>query len=197
MASGDDVLDLSVRELLEQVAARTPAPGAGSAAALVLGLAAGLASMAARFASGHWDGATHAVERADALRLQAEPLAGADADSYTWVLEAYRVPREPDPAVRAAAIAAALVAATAVPLEIAEIAAKVAGLAAEVAEHGNTNLRGDAAAGAVLAEASARVAAALVAINLSARPDDGRVARAAELVTAAAESSGRALRAAE
>ncbi len=84
------------------------------------------------------------------------------------------------------AITSALAEAAGVPLEIAQIGAEVAELAAELAEHGNTNLRGDAAAGAVLAEASVRAAATLVAINLSARPDDGRISRSAALASAAA-----------
>jgi formiminotetrahydrofolate cyclodeaminase len=53
-----------------------------------------------------------------------------------------------------------------VPLEIAEIGARVAAMAVQVAEAGNPNLRGDAMTGAVLAAASARSAAALVDINV-------------------------------
>jgi len=53
-----------------------------------------------------------------------------------------------------------------VPLEIAEIGARIAAMAVQVAEAGNPNLRGDAMTGAVLAAASARSAAALVDINV-------------------------------
>jgi hypothetical protein len=53
-----------------------------------------------------------------------------------------------------------------VPLEIAGIGAQVAELAAQVAQAGNPNLRGDAVTGAVLAAAAARSAACLVDINV-------------------------------
>ena len=53
-----------------------------------------------------------------------------------------------------------------VPLEIAEIGARVAAMAVQVAEAGNPNLRGDAVTGALLAAASARSAACLVDINV-------------------------------
>lgn len=193
MSPADDLLDLSVRELLDRVASRTPEPAAGSVAAVVLGLAAGLTSMAARFSTEHWEGAEGAVERAEGLRRRSLPLAQADADSYARVLEALRVPKEQDPAARTAGIADALEAAADVPLEIVEIGAEVAELAAEVAQHGNPNLRGDAAAGAVLAEGSVRAAATLIAINLSSHPDDERIARSSVLVSAAAEAAARAL----
>ncbi len=193
MSSGDDVLDLSVRALLDEVAARTSSPAAGSVAAVVLGLAAGLTAMAARFSTEHWDGAARAGDLAEGLRLRAAPLAQADANSYARVLEALRVPKEPNSAARKADIGRALEAATDVPLEIARIGAEVAELAADIAERGNPNLRGDAAAGAVLAEASVRAAATLVAINLSAHPEDERIASSRVLVSAAAEAAARAL----
>ena len=66
-------------------------------------------------------------------------------------------------------------------------------LAAEVAERGNPNLRGDAAAGAVLGEAGARIGANLVEINLGAAEGDERVAEARKLVAAAAAASRRVL----
>jgi formiminotetrahydrofolate cyclodeaminase len=194
MAARDDVLDLSVRDFLASVSARTPAPAAGSVAAVVVGLAAGLVAMAARFSADHWDGALRAAEQAEELRLRSAPLVQSDADSYARVIEALRAPKEPDASARKAAIAEALSAAADVPLEIAEIGAEVARLAADVAAHGNANLRGDATGGAVLAEGSARIAATLVAINLSGRPDDERTARAAACASFAAEAAARALR---
>jgi formiminotetrahydrofolate cyclodeaminase len=191
----DDVLSLSVGELLAQVSARTPAPGAGAVAAVVVGLAAGLASMAGRFSDGHWDGATSAAESAEALRRRAEPLAAKDGQSYAAVLAAYRLTEQPGSHARAGAIASALVGAAEVPLEVAAIGAGVARIAADLVEHGNPNLRGDAAAGALFAGAGARVAAALVAINLASAADDRPVTEAAAHAAAAGEAAERALRA--
>ena len=79
------------------------------------------------------------------------------------------------------------------PVGVAEVAADVAALAAEVAERGNPNLRGDAAAAAVLAEAAARIGANLVTINLTMREEDERVARVLSLADNAARSAKRAV----
>jgi formiminotetrahydrofolate cyclodeaminase len=145
-------------------------------------MAAALVEMAARL-SPAWDGAENAAARARWLREQALPLAQRDAEGYEAVL---RAAPEDRPAAQAAA--------SAVPLELAELGAAVAKLGTAVAESGKTSLRGDAAAGALLGAAAARVAANLVAINLASRPDE-RVRRGADLAAAASVSAERALEA--
>jgi formiminotetrahydrofolate cyclodeaminase len=177
-----DFLSLRVESLLDAVAARTPAPGGGSVSALAVALAAGLVEMAARFSEPHWPEARVAAARSALLRERAAELAPADAAAYEAVLAASG----------AEATARALDAAAEVPLELARVAADVAALAADAVVHGNPNLRGDAATGAALAEAGARAAANLVAINLRARADDGRPARAARYAADAAEAAQRA-----
>ena len=193
MGGRHDFLDLRVGELLDAIAERTPAPAGGSVAALVVAMAAALAAMAARFSNEHWDGAAGAVAQAEALRSRAAPLARADAEAYEAALAALRRPREGDQAVRDEVLGRALAGAAAVPLEIASIAADVATLAAELAERGNPNLRGDAAAGAALAAAAAAAAANLVAINLALTEEDERVRGARADARAAAEAARRAL----
>ena len=69
-----------------------------------------------------------------------------------------------------------------IPLVIAEAGADVACLAAEAADRGAPDRRGDAICAALIAEASARAAANLVAVNLTVTPDDERMVRA-EAVT--------------
>ena len=193
MDGGSSFLDNTVAELLERVSARTPAPGGGSVAAIAVTLAAGLATMAARFSVEHWDGAAGAVAQGEALRKRAAPLADEDAAAYEQALEALRAPRSGDPEARDREIGDALARAADVPLRIAEVATDVAELAAEVAERGNENLRGDAAAAAVLAEAGARMAANLVVINLTMREEDERVQRALWLADAATRAAHRAV----
>jgi methenyltetrahydrofolate cyclohydrolase len=163
------------RELLGDLAARTPAPGGGSAAAWATALAAGLVEMAAEFA-----GDTAKAERAAALRARALELAELELAAYQPVLDAIRLPKE-DPA-RAEQLATALSEAADTPLEIARAAAEAARLGAELAAGGNRSLEGDANAGAQLGRGACRAAARLVEINLSARPDDPRAAEARRLV---------------
>ena len=157
--------DLPFEELLDSIAAETPAPGGGSAAAFTTEMAACLAAMTARFAKGHWDGAAGALAQAEALRHRAAPLAEEDAIAYENVLTAMRMPKELEPEVRNSLIGETLSRAADAPLEIAECAADVAALAAEIAVSGNPNVRGDAAAAAALAAASTQVAANLVEVN--------------------------------
>ena len=178
-------------ELLDTIAAETPAPGGGSVAAFVTEMAASLAAMAARF-SHEWDGAAGAVAQAETLRHRAAPLAGEDAVAYENVLTALRMPQELEPEVRDTLIGETLSRAADVPLAIAECAASVAELAAEIAVCGNQNLRGDAAAAAILAASGARVAANLVEINLSTMEGDDRVERARAICRSADKAAKRA-----
>jgi methenyltetrahydrofolate cyclohydrolase len=156
----ESFLHLSVGGFTERVAARTPAPGGGAVAAVTAASAAALVAMAARFSEAP-------AGPAEKLRARLEPLADADADAYTAVLAAYRLPAD-DP-VRRGRIADALAAATAVPREVAAAAREVAGLADELVESGNRNLVGDARVAALLARAAAEAATALVEINEAAR----------------------------
>jgi methenyltetrahydrofolate cyclohydrolase len=180
------LLDLTVRDLLESVAARTPAPGGGGVAALVTAMAAGLAGMAARFGDGT------GAERADGLRAAVAPLADADAAAYRGYLAAVRRPRD-DPG-RADAIAAARQEAIAVPARIAELAGAVAELAADLARTGNPNLHGDATAALHLAAASATTAAELIAANVTGDVGVAERDRARDIGTAARGLAEAALR---
>jgi len=191
--SVEEFLARPVATLLDDVASERPAPGGGSVSALAVALAAGLAAMAARLSLDGWENAAATVEEADALRAHVAPLAPADARAYEEVLTALRLPKDLEPEVREAAIASALARAADIPLEIARAGADAARLAADAAEHGNPNLRGDAVAGALLAAAATRAAATLVEINLTASPGDERVTAARTHVAAAAAAAERAL----
>jgi methenyltetrahydrofolate cyclohydrolase len=179
--------------LLVEIASENPAPGAGSVAALVVAMSAGLAAMAARLSLDVWDGAPDAVEEADAIRRRATTLAPADGHAYEEVLTALRLPETLEPVVREAAVGNALTRAAEIPLEIAGEAAAAAELASRVAERGNANLRSDAAAGAVFAAAAAGMTAHLVAVNLRNAPGDERIALAQERAATASRAAERAL----
>lgn len=160
--ASDPYLTATVAGFLEQLAARTPAPGGGAVAALVCAMGAGLVEMAAAFdSSGQLDGVG---ERAHALRGRVADLAAEDARAYGEVLEALRMPAGPE---RTGRLDAAVAGAIECPMLLLEIAAEVATLAADVAARGNRNLEGDAITGALLAEAAARSAATLAQLNVS------------------------------
>lgn len=187
-------LDMRVGEFLDELAAAQPAPGGGSAAALALAFAAALCAMTAELSVRHLAGAPGLAAAARGLLHRAAPLAQADADAYADVLAALRAPRQPDGRQREEQISAALARASEVPLEVAEIGDKAATLAADVADRGNPNVRGDALAAAQLAAAAAQTAAALVQINLVGMPDDPRAAQAAQWAAHAARLAAQAAR---
>jgi methenyltetrahydrofolate cyclohydrolase len=184
-------LDEPVRGFLDQLAARTPTPGGGGAAAVTGALAAGLVAMAARFSATRLPGAGELADQADELRRRLAQLAEEDARAYAAVLEALRLPREASQ--REVQRQEALLGAALVPLEIAGIGAWVAARAVQLAEAGNPNLRGDAVTGAVLAAASARSAACLVDINVGLGGlDPGLSRRAAQAAADAGAAADRA-----
>lgn len=181
-----DHLEHSVADFLSEVAAATPAPGAGAVAATVVALAAGLTAMSAGLSHRRLPDAEELTSRAVELQERAKPLARRDGNAYADVLAAKALP-EDDPG-RATQLEAALATASDVPLEIAAVGMAVLDLAVDLARRGNPNLRGDALTACLLAQSAVRAAAALVELNIAA-DDDSRRVRAAELVDAAGEVS--------
>jgi methenyltetrahydrofolate cyclohydrolase len=191
-----DLLDAPVGELLETLAGESPSPGGGSAAAIVVAMAAGLVAKVARASQGYWDEAGGVIGQAETLRARVAPLAQADAEAYEEALSALRGREELAERYRDQQLRAALERAAEIPLRIAEAGCDLAALAALLVENGNPEVRADAAAAAILAESGARVAAQLVGTNLGATADDPRVRHVESLVEAAADASERALAAA-
>jgi len=146
-------------ELLDELAARTPAPGGGTSAGWAAAMAAGLVEMAAAFA-----GEGEARDRALELRVRAVELAERELRAYEPVLAARRLP-DGDPS-RPERLRAALTAAAEAPAEIATVASEVAELARRLAAAGNPALAGDAETGAILADAARTAAARLAEIDL-------------------------------
>jgi formiminotetrahydrofolate cyclodeaminase len=186
------LLDLPLRALLDEVAARGRTPGSGSVAALVTAAAAGLLAKVARFSGDGWPEAPGIAAQAEALRDRAAPLAQTDADEYEAALRAHRDNTEDPGERRDFALGRAFARAAEPPLEIAAIAADVARLSVTVAERGEPALRADAVSAALFAAAAAATAAELVAVNLTASDTDERVTRARRLAEEAAEAAEEA-----
>jgi formiminotetrahydrofolate cyclodeaminase len=187
----------SVDRLLELIAARTPAPGGGSAAACAVAMAAALEQMAAGFTLTRPEYAPrhpraeqlHAA--AGELRAAALELAERELHAYGDLLQARRLPgQQPG---RDRRIAEAADEAIAAPLELCRCAGSTAELGAELVREGNPNLAGDAICATLLAEAACRAAATLVQLNLSDRPDDRRAVEASTLAERAHDARRRAL----
>lgn len=159
--------DQSVQSFLDQLASSSPTPGGGSVAALTGALAAGLISMVCHLTVGRPRYAAFEAEaqailaQTEAIRARLTDLIQIDVAAYSTVVAAYKLPK--DDSTRSAAIAAAMVVATDVPLQIAEQAAALLPLALPVAQNGNRTAVGDVVAGAQLAVAC--VYAALINVD--------------------------------
>jgi formiminotetrahydrofolate cyclodeaminase len=190
----EDYLDLRIDDFLDRLAEGGRAPGGGSAAALSVAFAAGLVAMVARCSRGSWDDATGVAAQSLAIKERAAQLARTDADAWQQASAALgEAGGDGDPEGRDRELEQKLGRAAAVPLEIAELGADAAALAALVGEYCEGAYRADAAAAAALASGGASAAAHLVQVNLTVQEGDERLKRARASEQAAAESAKRTL----
>jgi formiminotetrahydrofolate cyclodeaminase len=181
--------------LLEAFSDAGPAPGGGSAAVITVALSAALCVMAARLSTRQMPEAPDMAAEALRIRDDLAPLCDADSETYLRVIAENQRAEDGDPAARKRRVAAALSEASDVPMAVVTAGARLAHLAGRLAEEGNPNLRGDAAAAAVLAAAGAEAAGALVRINLAELPEDERHLLVSDLLGDATSWVERARRA--
>lgn len=170
---------LSLEQFLSSVASSSPVPGGGSVAAHAGATAASLVQMVAGLTIGKKKYAAVEGEmkelslKAAALGNRLSSLVQKDADAFTAVSEAYKLPKESDDqqASRQKAIDTALLGAAEVPLETARACCEVAHLAAVCAAKGNQNAVTDAGVAVLLADAGARGASYNVLVNLKSLTD--------------------------
>src|SRR6202158_1738487 len=191
----------SVSGFVASVASSNPFPGGGSVAAHTGALAAALAQMVTGLTIGKKKYAAVDSEMKEAA-LKAvtfgntlSSLVKRDADAYSLVSAAYKLPKEPPEAAarRTETVTKALLKAAEVPLETARAAVEVAQIAALVADKGNTNAVTDAGVAALLAVAAARGAAYNVRVNVQALEDKSKgqsLAREAEQLVKKASDLG-------
>jgi glutamate formiminotransferase/formiminotetrahydrofolate cyclodeaminase len=161
-------------ELLEALAAGTPAPGGGSAAAYSGAAGAALVSMVARLTVGKKKYAEvesqmqTILDRSEILRADLAVAIERDAMAFNRILEAFMLPKDTqeERTVRDNAVEEATLEAIQVPLEVATKAVEVMELAAQAVSQGNPNTISDGATGAALARASLSGAGYNVRINL-------------------------------
>lgn len=175
-------------QFLEDLAAGTPTPGGGSAAAFAGAMAASLVAMVARVTVGKKKYADveskmiSVAEQADRLRSFFQDAVSEDSAAFDQVMAAYKLPKftDEEKASRNSAIQTATLHATLVPLSVAENAISLLRLTQEVAETGNSNAITDAGTAAALARSTLTGASMNVHINLSGLDQAGEAERIAE-----------------
>lgn len=147
----------------DAIAAATPVPGGGSAAAICGALAASLVAMVARLSDGASEASsddTSVAEEADSLREDLTLLAEEDIMAYAGVARAREMPAEQqdEAGLRRVNLNAALAGAAEVQIAVLRLAHRVLDLANTVSRSPAPGTLADARAAAVLASAAARVA---------------------------------------
>lgn len=177
-----ELMNLSCKAFLEDLAGSAPAPGGGGAAALVGAAGAALGNMVGSLTIGKKKYAAVEADvlvlnrRATALRKRLEGLVQADADAFTPLAAAYKLPKETpeQQAHKAAVLEAALEGACAVPLEIMSSCCEGIALAAEYAEKGSVMAVSDAGCAALFCKAALQAAGLNVSINTRLMADNAR-----------------------
>jgi glutamate formiminotransferase/formiminotetrahydrofolate cyclodeaminase len=164
---------------LEELAAPTPTPGGGSAAAYAGAMGAALVAMVAALTIGKKKYADVEAEM-QAVRVVAEKLrkelgqaADDDASAFEALMGTYKLPKETEEErnVRMDAVVKATLNAAYVPLQVAEYVIKVMELALKLTKKGNANAISDAMSGFVMCRASLTAAGYNVRINLNTLED--------------------------
>jgi methenyltetrahydrofolate cyclohydrolase len=166
--------ELSTAAFLDALAASTPTPGGGGAAAVMGAIGAALVSMVANLTIGKKGYEQHDAEmrallgEAEALRQRLQAMVADDAYAFNRLMSAYRLPKASDEekAYRGAAIQNGLKVATIAPLKCARASAEGVRLAARAVEPGNVNVISDVGVGVLAAWTALRSAALNVHINV-------------------------------
>ena len=164
---------------IEQLAAPTPTPGGGSAAAYSGAMGAALVAMVAGLTIGKKKYAEVEAEMqavrviAEKLRMELTHAVDDDAASFEVLMATFKLPKdtEEQKTKRNAAIAQATLNAAHIPLHVSADAVKVMELALKCAQHGNVNAISDSMSGFALARASLTAAGCNVRINLNTLED--------------------------
>jgi glutamate formiminotransferase / formiminotetrahydrofolate cyclodeaminase len=203
LTKGEDepLASTSVRGFVELLGSRTPAPGGGSASALVAAMGAALGAMVGWMTYGKrkFEAQDPVMRRLipplDEAMKELLPMIDRDTRAFDAYLAAVAMPKDTaeEKAARHAAMQDGLKAAVQVPLEVMRTADRCWEAMAEMAAHGNPASRSDLEVGAKALEAGIWGASRNVAINLPGIEDEA-FRRAAEEKAQALATRAAAMR---
>lgn len=193
------LIDLTVKGFADETSRESPAPGGGTISAYMGALGAALGTMVANLSShkagwdARWEEFSNWADKGQQLQRELMVLVDEDTEAFNRIMEAFGLPKgtPEEKAARTAAIQAATLFATEVPLHTMQASYKVFELCRAMAEEGNPNSVSDAGVGVLAARAAVLGAGLNVKINASGLKDretaDRLVAEANELITKANE----------
>ena len=176
---GQQLVDMTCLGFALETASESPAPGGGSISAYMGALAAALGTMVANLSShkpgwdDEWERFSDAAESGQALLKELLALVDEDTAAFNRIMDAFKLPKGTDDekAARSAAIQAATLYATEVPLRTMRAAVRTFPLLRDMAENGNPNSVSDAGVGALAARSAVLGARLNVKINAAGLKD--------------------------
>ena len=193
------LIDLTVKGFADETSRESPAPGGGTISAYMGALGAALGAMVANLSShkagwdARWEEFSNWADKGQKIQAELMTLVDEDTEAFNRIMEAFGLPKktEEEKAARSAAIQAATLFATQVPLHTMQASFKVFELCKAMAEEGNPNSVSDAGVGVLAARAAVLGAGLNVKINASGLKDretaDKLVGEANELIKKANE----------
>jgi formiminotetrahydrofolate cyclodeaminase len=176
-----EYLKRSLENYLEDLAAKIPAPGGGSASALAGAEGVALLAMVLNFTIGKkgyeefQERAKEVLEKIEQIMARMSALIDEDISAYEKLDSVFKMPKntEGEKSKRAGAMEAALKNAMGVPEEICRLVLAAAKFSPVILENGNVNLASDVGVGIELLAAAFMGARLNVEINLKSIKDAG------------------------
>ena len=199
------LVDMTCAGFAEETASESPAPGGGSISAYMGALAAALGTMVANLSShkagwdDRWEFFSNWADNGMAVMNELLYLVDEDTAAFNKIMDVFGMPKGTDEekAARAAAMEAATLYATQVPLRTMKAAYKAFDVVRAMAEEGNPNSVSDAGVGALAARSAVMGACLNVKINAAGLKDrataDALVKEAEEIQTLAQKAEAEIL----
>lgn len=181
--------DMVIKEFVEELSSKSPAPGGGSVAALSGSLASALASMVFSLTTGKKDYNGYddqikekiniGMAKTSQLKEEFLELMEKDVEAFLELMEAFKMPKATEAEIkeRGVKIQEGYVKALEIPLKVAQEALKTFDYIEVAARWGNKNASSDAGVAAIMAQAAIEGAILNVRINLASIKDNEYKAR--------------------
>lgn len=171
--SGKELIDMSLRDFMDETASESPAPGGGSISAYMGSLGAALASMVANLSSHkrgwdeRWDEFSDYAVKGKLIQEELLFLVDEDTRAFNGIMDAFGLAKntKEEQEARKLAIQEATLHAIRIPLRVMSTACKGFELAEAMVVHGNPNSLSDAGVGALALHACVEGAWLNVRIN--------------------------------
>lgn len=169
-----EYLSMSLKKYIDDLAAKLPAPGGGSASALVGALGIASLSMACNFTTGKEkykpvaEEVKQILSKLETLRIKLMNLIQKDIDTYQQFSQVYALPKttEEEKKIRSEKLQAVLKSAIEVPMEMVRLCREGIEYSKRLVEIGAKNLISDVGCGAIFLLAAIEGAKLNVEINL-------------------------------